>query len=522
MNKLSMALFALGLAACGTRGESWTKPLSVEGPLVAGGELVYLQRNAAMVVVLDPTGTRAPLHVPVASPPRAFGTTATAVLVAGGRGDGPLLDVVALPAGETRRLALPGAYDRIAASPDGRFAVLTYDPSVAPAPGGPAARNNDEIAIVDLSAGTARALALRTESLAPQQVVFSPGAPLAAVVFDGAVAFVDLADPTSHVVVPLKLSGGTTLHPQQAFFTADGAWLFVRATGSDDVLALEVTRTAGVLSSAINFLFAPGATGLLDITVPAGAGFEHTVAALYSGSTGTTAALLDATGDASRTHTAAFTRPATTLVDLGDGKLLLCGVPSRTSAERTRALAGWEPLLDRVDEDLLPGAVQAAPLFGRGAGYFAHASVGTAAGTQTALTQVSLEDDGERLRVRLAPFVLGGPVTAGVVDPATGSLFVTARLARKESGAAPRPGTTDDTSGMVGSLVALRPGEAAPAGMAFDAEVEALGLVGGRLYAVHPDPLGDVTFADPTTLDRATARRVTGFLSTGLLDQGEK
>ena len=67
--------------------------------------------------------------------------------------------------------------------------------------------------------------------------------------------------------------------------------LLVRANGSDDVLALEVTRPGGALSSSVNFLFFPGARNLADLLVPDGDAFDDRVVALYGDGTSSTLVL---------------------------------------------------------------------------------------------------------------------------------------------------------------------------------------------------------------------------------------
>lgn len=508
-----MLAAALSAAACGGRSTEWTQELTVHGPVVAADRLVYLHANAAVLTALDPSSSKPPLHLDVLSRGRALAATPDGVVLVGGSGAEPGLDHVKLPSGERTRFGLPGAYDNVAVSADGRHLVLSYDPNRLPAPGGPAARNNNEITVLDLKSQAQKTLALRTESLAPQSVVFSPDGVVVAVVLDAAVAFVDLADPSTHVHVPLKLPGGQVLGPKKAVFSQDGAFLFVHASNSDDVLALEVLRSPGEIGSAINFLFFPGASGLQDILVPDGPGFERSVVALYSSGNGTHMALLDAEGDSSKTKAAQLTRRLNSLANLGDGEVLGWNNPQRGSAEASRAIAGWLPLLGRMDEDLLQGSIQSEPRFSPGGAFFPHGTVGERA----ALTGVTLDDDGARLRVRLAPIILGGVPTATALDSDGGTLFVSVAVAREDSGA-----ILDGTSGKVGSIVALQADSLGIGGLALDSPVTRLGVVGAHLYALHQASFGDVTFAPLSKLERDSARRVTGFLAGGLADRGEK
>lgn len=506
---------ALALTACGSRGDDWTGSLRVDGPYEAAGRLVWFSRHTSLVTVLDPKGETDPAHVGVVDRPRAFGVTPTSVLVVGGRGDAPALDIVALESLDTRRVELAGAYDRVAVSPDGAHAVLFYDPAVPPAPGGPAARNNNEISVVSVSQASAKAVALRTESIAPQQVVFSRDGKLAAVVLDGAVAVVELARPEVHVHVPLKMPGGAALTPKEALFSPDGAFVYVRAAGTDDVLALELTHSPGELGATINFLFFPGARGLLDILVPDAPGFERYVAALYASGTALQVALLDATGDASRALSTPLTALVTAMEDLGGGRILMWSPASQ-------AIAAWAPFDERLDEDRLSGTIQGTPRFGDGVAYFPHASVQSASGTSSAMTAVALEDDGARLRLRLNPLVLGGKTTATAIDPESGTFVAAVQVPRKDSGASPELGQKKPGYTTTGALVTVDPGTLRLGGVALDEGVASLGIVDGAVYALHASTLGDVTFLPLASPERDKARRVAGFLAGGLLDLGEE
>lgn len=503
---------AVALWGCGTRSNRWEQTPVVVGPVVASNELVWLNRTVSVAEVLDPSGQRAPMGLDVLELPRAIAASPNGFLVTGGRGDAPLLDVVSLPDGARRTISVAGAYDKAAVSPDGRFAVLFYDPAAPPAPGGPAARNNNEITVVDLGASTAAALSLNTESVAPSSVVFSPQPGVAAVVMDGTVVLVELDRPELRVQVPLKLPDGTLLHPQQVLFAPDGKYLYVRTVGSDDVLSLEVDATPTRIGSAVNFLFFPGASGLTDIAVPSGPGFDRYVAALYSG-TGGTAALLDATGDTSRTHSVKLSAPAQTLTDLGGGKLLM-------SSPRSTAVAGWEPLLDRSDEDALPAIASGDPLVGGGHAFFVHPSVTTSAGTSAGLTGVYLVDDGSRLQLKQNPLVLGGTPAASAIDP-TGTLLLGIPVASTDNGAAPIASGVSGQRGETGSVVTVKPESLAIGGLVLDDTVVSLGTAGGFGFATHASPLGDVTFFPVDGASRASARRVYGFLAGHMLDQGE-
>ncbi len=524
---VALALAALG--GCGDRADGWDDPLEVVGPVEAAGHLTWLNRSARQLVAIDPAGDGPPIYVQVAELPRAVAASSGGAWVLGGRGDAPTLDLVELPAGTVTSVALGGAYDRMEVSPDRRFAVLFFDPSVPGAPGGPAARNNNEVTVVDFSDGSAELVALRTESIAPRGVVFAPQGTLAAVVLDSALSILDLAEPQRNVRVPLKLSSGNELTPEEAIFSADARYLYVRTRESDDVLSVELTETGDDLEGFLNFLFVPGASGLADIVVPAGEGFERAVVALWrgGGAGGSLAALLDATGDESRTHLARLTRAATHVDDLGSGKLLVYQDPDPTgNSPVSRYVAGWDPLGDRVEEDLLPGAPASLPRIGAGIAFFPHESVLVEGrGSVAALTGVTLALDGARMKVNLTPIELSGDPTATALDAAQGRLFLGVSISREDSGAAPDYEDEEDFGGKTGSLVVITAAEdpdggAEPViqGLVLDDTIDALGVVGDHLFALHPGTLGDVTFVPRSDLSRAAAIRYDGFLGAGLLD----
>ncbi|MBS2032180.1 MAG: hypothetical protein JST54_30050 [Deltaproteobacteria bacterium] len=512
----AVALAAVAALGCGTRSASWDAPIDVVGPVVAANELVWLNRSQSVAEVLDPSGAKLPMGLDVLALPRTLAATPNGFVITGGRGDAPLFDAISLPDGTRRSLTVGGAYDHIAVSDDGHYAVLSFDPAIAPAPGGPAARNNNQITVVDLFAFTQTTLSLNTESLAPEKVIFSPGDPVAAVVMDGTIVLLALDQPTHQVQVPLKLPDGTVLHPQQTLFAPDGKYLYVRTANSDDVLALEVDVSDAGIESAVNFLFFPGASGLVDIAVPQGAGFNRYVAALYQGAGSGTAALLDATGNTSLTHVfSSLAGVPSHFADLGGGALLI--YPSSGTA-----VAGWEPLVDRTDTDILPAAPNGSPLVSHGHAFFVHASVSTSAGAAAELSGVTLVDDGSRLVLHQSPLELDGSPTASAIDPASGLLLLGVPVNAMGSGAAPVPGEDpNDTSRITGSVVTVQPDSLALGGLVLDDGVVQMGVAGTFGFATHQSALGDVTFFPLQGASRADAMRVYGFLAGHLADQGQ-
>jgi hypothetical protein len=101
-------------------------------------------------------------------------------------------------------------------------------------------------------------------------------------------------------------------------------------------------------------------------------------------------------------------------------------------------------------------------------------------------------------------------------------LVAAVEVPREESGAGPDLDDPEDFAGTVGSLVAVDPETLALDGVALDAVVETLGLVGEHLFATHGHRLGDVTFLARSSLKREGARRISGFLAGRLFDRGEE
>src|SRR5690606_22982228 len=123
------------------------------------------------------------------------------------------------------------------------------------------------VGVLDVEAGRVETLLLASESAAPRALVFDGDERFAALLYDDAVALVDLADPARHRTLPLQLQGGAVLRPEEAIFSPAGRYLFVRAAGTDDVLAIERIEGEGGFDLAVNFLFAAGLRGLRDVAV---------------------------------------------------------------------------------------------------------------------------------------------------------------------------------------------------------------------------------------------------------------
>ncbi|MFL5318090.1 MAG: hypothetical protein ACJ790_00440, partial [Myxococcaceae bacterium] len=296
MKRLALLLAAVALCACGTRGSLYQDALRPLPLVTTRGSLVQIVPQTRKAVVVTP-GEPQPAAVDISKGARIASSPpgSNLVLVLGGTAKAPLLDLVDVSSGERLTLDAPGFFDAIHFSPDARFAVLTY---VAGAGTGTlAARNLNEVGLVDLEAKTVVRLQLDTESLAPRSVLFGPSEAnrrLVAVALERGVAVFDALHPE---VAPRRIS----LRPQgstdetsvaKAVFSDDGHWLFVRATGLDDVVVIELGTEVGVpVSASVNFV--SGGRGLTDIAAPPG-GLKDSVLAVFAASE--EAFILDARG----------------------------------------------------------------------------------------------------------------------------------------------------------------------------------------------------------------------------------
>lgn len=506
----------LATAACDPRASIWERSLEVEGPVVAGGQLVHLVRTTGQVVTLDPK--RGVTAYPVGARARALTATPSGVAVIGGRGSAPVLDLVALPEGARRRIDLPAPYDRIWVAPGGARLLLTFDPSAPQAPGAVPARNMNEVGVVDLATGRVEQVLLRTESLAPREVIFDASGALAAVLLDAAVALVDLgSDPPEVVTIPLRLPGGVHLTPLKGLFAPDASRLYLRVEGSADVLALEISRGAA-FGATVNFLYWPDATALKDIALVEG--YPDHVAALFERGEGGALALLEGSGDQARSFGTALSARPTRLYDLGEGHVLACAAPAATSGVYSRYVAVFGLERRRLDEDSLPGTTSSLPRVAGGRAIFDHGGVALGGGdSSAALTVLRAEEDALRLRVRLSPVVLGGQATlAGEAGP-DGSILVAVRAGREDAGAPP------DLDGSMAPDVAFltvvdAEGQPGPA-LLLDEVVGSVGVTGDLVWARHPSPTGDVTVAPLSSFTRSAARRAVGLFFAGLSEAEE-
>jgi hypothetical protein len=180
-------------------------------------------------------------------------------------------ELAVIPAGDpgaARRHPLASRFDIVSQSPDGRFAVLFFQANRQP--DSSLLFNPNEVGIVDLDAApsaTASSRSLRAFGGVPQGVVFSPplqlrgDAPrtlrLAVVLSDNYLTLLDLENDRIEISVALtRTDERRTLRPVQVLFqpgdAATDPTLFVRATGSADIVTLRLTPAPRPLADRAN------------------------------------------------------------------------------------------------------------------------------------------------------------------------------------------------------------------------------------------------------------------------------
>lgn len=264
------AALALG-ASCGDRAHLWDDPLALSGPHKVAEQAIWLDGTRGLAVALDPGGGEPRTHraaigrnVTFAAPsPRK---DELLVLTAGKEAkyrdqtpEVPALTVLrptSTGLSAKRVYPMPAAFDRVAASADGAYALAYHGPSSQASTGG--LKNPNEVCLFDLSrpADAASNPLLRTVTsfgAAPTSVVFSPpmtpaGAAggkrtLAVVLADNYVHIFDMTKAGRRsITVPLaKPDSSVTLLPQAVLFSVASSTIFVRANGADDLYAITLT-----------------------------------------------------------------------------------------------------------------------------------------------------------------------------------------------------------------------------------------------------------------------------------------
>lgn len=507
-----LALSAFALTACTGGDPAITEPLVVSGPTVVANHLVWVDHTTARVVWVDVDTAidsvelgREDVRSAVFAPDRV-------ALLTGG--DAPAAVSVRIPGGEVAAVDLFARFDRAFASDSGRFLVALHDARLARST--PlVAVNHNEIAVVDLAGGTARRVALDTESTSPRNVVFSADETRAAIVLDAALVVVEL-EGDGLVRVPLKLPNGERLTPEQVVFAPDTEYLFLRTSGTPDVVALELLGTGDQSTGVLNFLAVPGAERLLDLAVDADDP-DHVLAVFRGADVPTIAARLAADGDVAATRTVELAGQASRIALLDNRTVLLHGSPDVLGSAGNAFVSGWDLEDDLVEQDNLAGPTMGPAAIGGTSAFFVHSAEG---GNATALTALAIRREAIRLSVALRPVVLGGNVRDYAFSPSDQRVVLGVDIVREDSGAAPLPvrpyGDSRDTTG---ALAVVDAETLAIETVVLDDPIQRVGTIGDHVYATHGGAFGDVTFVPLASVERGAARRVDGVLLTGLFDR---
>lgn len=499
MKKLLAGTALLFIAvACGTRGTLYTGKLQPLPLVTTPVGLVQVVPQTQRAVVLTPDQS-APGAIRISKNAKLVSVipSTTFITLLAGSAKAPLLDLVDVASGDVETLTPPGFFDAVHWSPEGQYGVLTY---VAGAGTGTlAARNLNEVALFDVANRSLLRLQLDTESLAPRAVLFGPDQPgrrLVAVALERGVAIFDAKHPE---VAPRRVS----LRPQgsaaetsvlEALFSEDAKWLFIRATGLDDVVTVELGEEVGApVSASINFV--AGGRGLTDISAPPG-GVRDAVLAVYSQSR--EAFVLDARGIQDNTRRLLLPE-SLSRVELLDGPRVLLSAPG------SRTVVAWDINDGRSGAAVLDG-VSAGPIVlpRLHKALFPHATVTSGSASGPSLSIVTVEDATNRLRARIQAIQLARPMNSYALDALGQRMFF-----------AGAPGTAVVTLDLITHELVEVSLDSAPGILHY--------VSGGDWVAAEHsgNAFGDVTFVPAGTSERSGARRYSDFALTDAFDRSE-
>src|SRR5690606_34050358 len=136
--------FALALFACELDRSAFEAPLAIEGPVVTGDALHWLDGERARLITLEPDA-----EAPVAC--RQTLAHARGLVADGSRvrylGKADRACLAHLQGTQVPRIALSALFDEIRLSPTGKEALVRFDPEAPPLPGERAVRHIARFAV---------------------------------------------------------------------------------------------------------------------------------------------------------------------------------------------------------------------------------------------------------------------------------------------------------------------------------------------------------------------------------------
>jgi hypothetical protein len=487
----------LATGGCGRRGslyEGAIAPLPLVGTSNALVQVVPATRRAVIVT----PGATSPSAVVIGSGARVASRVPGADLVAilSGTARAPRLELLDTGTRELTVLDPGSAFDRLTFSPEGRFAVLTADFEKT---SGLAARNLNEAALLDVPSRTVTRLQLDVEGLAPRLVTFGPvetNRRLVAVALERGVALFDATRPEVPARrITLRPPGSTVENSvSQVLFSRDARWLFLRATGLDDVVVIELgPETGAPVSASINFV--AGGTGLVDLEL-APPSLGDSVLALYAGIP--EIVVLDARGIEDNVRRLPLSQVMGAMERLSDRRVIVWGPSVAAVWDVVDGRSGVATLLGTPEKVTISASSERVML--------SQANSATAPGVLTALT---VSEEPNRLRLRTQPIQLARKPTASAVSVDGETMFL-----------AVPPGTGSAQT----ALVTVEVRTLALTEVLLDAPVVNLFQLSssGVLVAEHSvNVLGDVSLVPAGATERLSVTRLSDFALTGDLDRPE-
>ena len=491
--KTTRLLLVLVISACGTQGELFTEAVQPL-PLVATSSAIVQVVPATRRAVVVRPGTTTPTALRLSAGARRAVRVpgAEQLIVLTGTVRAPTLDLVDLGAATVTTLGTSGLFDELTFSEDGAVAVLTYSATSRPA--GLTARNLNEVGVLNVVAQTVTRLQLDTASLAPRGVVFAepePNRRLVAVLLDRGVAVFDALHPD---VAPRRISirpegSATETSVVQGLFSRDAHWLFLRATGLDDVVVVELGSEVGTtMSASINFV--AGARGLVDLA-RAPVGFDDSVVALFLGAE---VDLLDARGIQDNVKRFALSAQYTHVAPLTGSRVLLYG-------DAMGSLAAWDVADGRSGVVAVDGTYTGAVVLPSMNKAVLSVAGSSGSGAGPTLSTVTVSGETNRLRLQLQAVQLSKSLGAVTRDPLSGRLFFN---------------VTSSPAIVTMDLSSLQLVE-----VPLDTPAVKLHFLpdGDWLVAEHTSVYGDVTVVPAGAVERSSALRLQDFAFTQDLDR---